>query len=121
MKWQRDHVYVNGGSTMRRTIYLILAVIGFIVPYYFFISFLVTYGLSAQLFFKQLFGTPVSTFFAADLLLACVVFLMYSGREAGRYSMKHTWISTVALFTVGLSCALPLFLYLREPYLNAHR
>lgn len=106
---------------MRRSIYLIFAVIGFMVPYYFLISFLVTYGLSVQLFFKQMFGTPISAFFVADLLLSCVVFMMYSGREAGRYAMKHTWISTVALFTVGLSCALPLFLYLREPYLVERR
>lgn len=106
---------------MRRQLYLVLAVLGFIVPYYFLISFLVTYGLHAQLFFKQLFGTPISTFFAVDLLLSCVVFMVFAGREASRYSMKRTWLPTIALFIVGLSCALPLFLYLREPYLAAHR
>jgi len=106
---------------MRRQICLVFAVIGFIVPYYFFISFLVTNGLNVPLFFKQLFGTPASAFFAVDLVLSCVIFMMYSGREASRYSMKHAWIPTVALFTVGLSCALPLFLYLREPYLAERR
>ena len=106
---------------MRRQIYLVLAVLGFVVPYYFFISFLINYGLHVQLFFKQLFGTPISTFFAADLLLSCVVFMVFAGREASRYSMKRTWLPTIALFTVGLSCALPLFLYLREPYFAVHR
>jgi hypothetical protein len=106
---------------MRRQIYLALAVLGFIIPYYFLISFLVTYGLNAQLFFKQLVGTPISTFFAVDLLLSSVVFMVYSGREAGRYSMKYSWLPTIALFTIGLSCALPLFLYLREPYLAEHQ
>ena len=103
---------------MRRQIYLVLAVVGLIVPYYFLISFLLTYGFDARLFLRQLFGTPVSIFFAADLILSCVVFMIYSGREANRYSMKHTWICTVAIFTIGLSCALPLFLYLRESYLS---
>ncbi|HXI24843.1 MAG TPA: DUF2834 domain-containing protein [Pyrinomonadaceae bacterium] len=99
---------------MRRRMYLVLAIVGFIVPYYFLISFLVTYGFDARLFLKQLFGTPISTLFAADLLLSSVVFMIYAGREASRLAIKHAWICSVALFTVGLSCALPLFLYLRE-------
>jgi hypothetical protein len=103
---------------MHRSAYLFLAVVGFIVPYYFLISFFATYGLDGRLFLRQLFGTPISAFFAVDLLLSCVVFAIYSGREASRYSMKHTWVCMVALFTVGLSCAFPLFLYLREPYLT---
>src|SRR5262245_23248188 len=100
---------------VRRQIFLVLAVVGLIRPYYFLISFLLEYGFDARLFLKQLFGTPISIFFAVDLLLSCVVFMIYAGRETNRYSIKHTWICTVALFTIGLSCALPLFLYLREP------
>ncbi len=103
---------------MNRKIYLVLAVAGLIIPYYFLFSFLLTHGLDGRLFVKQLFGTSISTFFAVDLFLSCIVFMMFSGREAARLAMSHTWISTVALFTVGLSCALPLFLYLREPYLH---
>jgi len=106
---------------MRRNTYLLLAVIGLILPYYFLISFFTAHGIDARLFLKQLFGTPGATFFAVDLLLSCVVFLIYSGRETKRYSMKHAWLCVVALCTVGLSCALPLFLYLREPYLTARR
>ena len=103
---------------MRRQVYLGLAVVGLVIPYYFLITFLLKYGVDGRLFFKQLFGTPISTFFAADLLLSCIVFMMYSGREASRHSIKHAWICTLVLFTVGLSCALPLFLFLREPYLS---
>jgi len=103
---------------MRRQVYLGLAVLGLVIPYYFLITFLLKYGVDGRLFIKQLFGTPVSTFFATDLLLSCIVFMMYSGREAGRLSIKNAWICTLVLFTVGLSCALPLFLFLREPYLS---
>lgn len=102
---------------MRRTIYLLLAIVGLVVPYYFLISFLITYGLDARLFLRQLFGTPISTFFAVDLLLSCLVFARYLGQETRRLAMKQTWTCMLALCTVGLSCALPLFLYLREPYL----
>lgn len=100
----------------RKRIYLFLAIVGFIVPYYFFISFLVAHGFDGRLFVRQLFGTSISTFFAADLLLSCVVFARFAGQEAARHSMKHQWVYLIALCTVGLSFALPLFLWARERY-----
>ena len=102
----------------RKHIYLLLAVVGFIAPYYFLISFLMMHGLDARLFIQQLFGSPISTFFAVDLLISAVVFVFYVGHEAARYSMKHQWIYLIALCTVGLSFALPLFLYARESHLE---
>ena len=105
----------------RKLVYLILAVIGFILPYYFLISFLATHGLAARLFLNQLFGTPISTFFAADLLISCVVFIIFLRREAARHAMKHQWAYWIALLTVGLSFALPLFLWAREGHLESGR
>lgn len=98
----------------RKHVYLFLAAIGFIAPYYFFISFLLGHGLDARLFLRQLFGTPISSFFAVDLLISCVVFILFLKQEAARHSMKHQWVYLIALCTVGLSFALPLFLWARE-------
>ena len=98
----------------RKHIYLVLAAIGFVAPYYFFISFLAAHGLDGKEFVGELFGTRISTFFAADLLVSCVVFVRYLGQESSRYSIKHSWVYILALLTVGLSFALPLFLYARE-------
>jgi Protein of unknown function DUF2834 len=103
----------------RKPLYLILAVIGFVLPYYFLISFLMAHGLDARLFLTQLFGTPISTFFAIDLLIACVVFMIFLRQEAERHAMKHQWIYWISLFTVGLSFALPLFLWAREGHLES--
>ena len=100
-------------------VYLLYAVLGFVVPYYFFISFLVAHGLDGRLFINQLTGTPISTFFAADLLLSCAIFIRYLREEATRHSMTNRWIYLVALLTVGLSFAWPLFLYVRERRLEA--
>ena len=102
----------------RKHIYLFLAVIGFIGPYYFLISFLAAHGLDGRLFVQQLFGTRISTFFAVDLPLSCVVFVRYLSQEAVCYSMKRQWIYLIALLTVALSFALPLFLYVRESHLE---
>ena len=95
-------------------LYLVLAVIGIVFPYYFLISFLMAHGLDGQAFLQQLFGTQISTFFAVDLLISSVVFVIYLRHEARRYSIKHSWLYLIALLTVGLSFALPLFLYVRE-------
>lgn len=103
----------------RKLVYLILAIIGFILPYYFLISFLMTHGFDSRLFLVQLFATPISTFFAVDLLLSCVVFIVFLKQEAERNAMKHQWIYWVLLLTVGLSFALPLFLWAREGHLKS--
>lgn len=99
---------------MRRTTYLILAVAGFVIPYYYFVSFLLAQGLDFRAFFQQLFATQIATFFAADLLISSVVFLAYLRRESARHHVGNPWLYVVVLFTVGLSCAWPLFLYVRE-------
>jgi hypothetical protein len=108
-------------SMSRKLVYLILAVIGLILPYYFLISFLLTHGLAARLFLNQLFDTPISIFFAVDLLISCLVFMIFLKREAERHAMKYQWIYWMSLLTVGLSFALPLFLWAREGHLESRR
>jgi hypothetical protein len=103
----------------QKGLYFILAVIGFVGPYYFLISFLTAHGVDGKAFVQQLFGTKISTFFAVDLMVSSVVFLRYLGQEATRYSIEYRWVYVVALLTVGLSFALPLFLYVRESHLEA--
>ena len=103
----------------RKHLYLILAVIGFVSPYYFFIAFLRTNGLDGSAFLQQLFATKISAFFAVDLLLSSVVFVGYLRQEVARYAMRWWWLYLVALLTVGLSFALPLFLYVRESHVEA--
>src|SRR5216110_2325801 len=102
----------------RQDAYLFLAIVDFIVPYYFLISFLLAHGLDGRLILRQLFGTSISTFFATDLLISGLVFLLFWQSETNRLVMKHRWVYVLALCTVGLSLALPLFLWAREAYLK---
>ena len=104
----------------KKHLYLVLAIVGMVVPYYFLISFLTAHGLDGRAFLQQLFGTQISTFFAVDLLLSSVVFAIYLRNEARRYSIKHRWLYLIALCAVGLSFALPLFLYVREDCRESH-
>ena len=95
-------------------LYLILAIAGFAGPYYFLISFLIAHGLAGRIFLEQLLANRISTFFFVDLLIASIAFIVYLPREAARCSIKRWWLYLFALLTVGLSFALPLFLFIRE-------
>jgi hypothetical protein len=96
-----------------KKLYLLLALAGWLFPYYFFVSFLVENGLDLPLLFDQLFANNISTFFAVDLILTAIVFLLFSYRDAARLGMRHWWVYLVATLAVGPSFALPLFLYVR--------
>lgn len=104
---------------MIRTLYLLLAIAGFALPYYFFLSFLIENGLDLVLLVNQLFANDISTFFAVDLLITAIVFLVFTYRESQRHGMKNWWVYIVATLLVGPSFAFPLFLYFRESHLEA--
>jgi hypothetical protein len=97
-----------------RKLYLVLAVLGFVLPYYFFLSFLIENGPDLGLLVSELFVNDISTFFAVDLIITALVFLVFMLREAGRYQMRNWWLYILATLAVGPSFAFPLFLYFRE-------
>ncbi|HKV39959.1 MAG TPA: DUF2834 domain-containing protein [Blastocatellia bacterium] len=99
---------------MKKNIYLILAIAGLVLPYYYLVQFIAASGLNPGVFVEQLFATKISCFFAADLLIACAVFVCYLRREAARLAMGKWWLYLAAMLLAGLSFALPLFLYARE-------
>ena len=103
----------------RKNIYLTLAFIGLLAPYYFLFKFLGANGLDIPLLVGQLFANNISTFFALDLVISIIVFWVYLIAEANKLQMRNWWLYMFASLTVGLSFALPLFLYFRERKLQS--
>jgi hypothetical protein len=103
----------------QRGLYLILAIVGFVISVYFVFSLAVG-NPNGRVLLHELFGTRISAFFALDLILSSIVFIRYLRKEAKRYSMGRgwTWLCLVGLFTLGLAFALPVFLYAREWYIE---
>ena len=97
-----------------KPLYLSLAIVGLVLPYYFFAGFLAANGLNLSLLIQQLFSTPISTFFAVDLLITAIVFWVFLYREARRLQMNRWWVYLAVTLLVGPSFAFPLFLYVRE-------
>jgi hypothetical protein len=97
-----------------KNIYLVLAIIGFIAPYYFFLQLPGENGFDLPGLILPLFANNLLRGVAMDLTIAVIVFWVYAFAEANRLQMKNPWLYLLAALLVGLSFALPLFLYFRE-------
>lgn len=97
-----------------KNFYLVMAVIGTIVPWLFFGSFFAQHGLNLWFFVQSLFANGAAGGFSADVLITIVIFWVWSWRDATKNHVPHWWLVLPSSFCVGLSLALPLYLYLRE-------
>ena len=100
-----------------KIVYLLLTVIGALVPYIFFLPWLLEHGLNLPLLFQELHASRVSEFFAADVILSAtvvLVFLYFERRRLGR----SWWVPVSALLVCGVSAGLPVLLYCREARLK---
>ena len=99
-----------------KRLYLAWAVVGFVLPYFFFVSFLLAHGLDVRQMVEQLFASPISSFFAIDLIISALVFLVFLVRESRRLGIENWWILVVATLAIGPSLSWPMFLYVREAW-----
>lgn len=97
-----------------RRFYLAAAIAGTLIPWLFFGSFFASHGPNIPLFLQSLFANGAAGGFSADVLLSILVFWVWSWRDAERNRITGWWLVLPAGFSVGLSLALPLYLYLRE-------
>src|SRR5438105_10898246 len=100
---------------MKRT-YLVLCIVGTALPYFPFVLWLSANGPDAKLFAEQMFANRISAFFAMDVLVSALALMAFAGAESKRLNMglRERLLILLAVLTVGVSLALPLFLYLRE-------
>jgi len=100
-------------------LYLILAVLGAVLPFWQLFPFLAEHGLNLPLLFQQLFANHVSGFFGLDVIVSSVVLWLFVFSEGRRRRMRNLWIYILCNLLVGVSLALPLFLFFRERKLSA--
>ena len=99
--------------------FLVLAIIGALVPYAFFIPFFAEHGFGVTTFTGALFVNGAASGFTADLLITSFAFWMFILIEKTR----RPWLYILINLSIGLSCALPLYLYFRlaERGINSSR
>ena len=97
-----------------KTLYLVLCVVGVLLPYWQFVPWVAANGLHPPLFLQQLFANRIGGFFGMDVLVSSLVLVVFMRAESAKLGIRGQWWPVLALLTVGVSLALPLFLYLRE-------
>ena len=97
-----------------RVLYLILCVLGTLLPYSQFVPFLQEHGLDSREFVAQLFSTRIGAFFGLDVVVSSLVLWVFVAVEGRRAGIRNLWMPIAANLAVGVSLALPLFLYMRE-------
>jgi len=93
---------------------LFLCILGAAIPYSQFIPWVMENGLQLGLLVRQLFANRISAFFGLDVLVSSVILLVFMRVEGRMLRVRFRWMPIVGLCAVGVSLALPLFLYLRE-------
>ena len=97
-----------------RRVYLWGAVVGTILPFTFLVRFLATNGFDVVIFARQLFQNNVALFFAMDVLVSAVMLWVFIRVEGRKQRMGYLWTYVLCTLLVGVSLALPLFLFFRE-------
>ena len=104
--------------------YLLLAVLGAVLPWYFNLSFMLNspvmptgVALVAE-FFRQGTATPLAASLTYDLLVGATCGSVFMLIEGQRLKMKYVWVFLVLAILVAFAFAFPLFLYFRERKLS---
>jgi Terpene cyclase DEP1 len=98
----------------KKTMYLILCLLGAVVPYTQFVPWLLQHGWDLRLFGQEMLANRIAAFFVLDVVMSAVVVIVFLRTEARALRIRRVWLIPIALLTVGVSLALPLFLYLRQ-------
>jgi len=97
-----------------KNLYLVLAIVGAIVPYVFYFQFIQTEGMNFPLFISSIFANNPARGFTADVLMATGVFWVFIFHRASQSKGPKPALFFVLSWTIGLSCALPAYLYANE-------
>lgn len=105
-----------------KALYLLLAIAGSIAPWFWLLQDPAAI-LSPTLFLQQAFANSVATALATDLLISAATFFCFAWFELQRLQASRLWLLMYVglTFGIGLSCALPVFLYHREQLLERKR
>lgn len=97
-----------------RLLYLVLAIVGAIVPMYFFISWFLEFGWSLSAMAKAWNVNNATSGLVWDLTIAAIALTVFVIAESW---VRRDWLGLVAIpatFCIGVSCGLPLYLFLRS-------
>jgi hypothetical protein len=100
-----------------RHFYLLACAIGALWPLCHLAQFILVHGLDMPEFIAELRSTPVGSLFGADVLVSALILVVFVRTEGRRLGLTRSRLPLLGLL-VGVSLALPWFLYLRQRHLD---
>ncbi len=97
-----------------KKLYLLLAIIGAVVPYLFFFQFIQAEEVNITAFISALFINGAAAGFSADLLMTSFIFWLFMFQQVKQSNRPKPYIFIILNLAIGLSCALPAYLYACE-------
>jgi len=94
-------------------LYLILAILGTIIPLWPFTEFLIEYGFNLDLMFRLMWVNEIASFFTWDVVISSFVVIVFIISESMKLKIKNFWIYILFNRIIGVSLGLPAFLYAR--------
>lgn len=106
-----------------RHVFFAFFITGVIAPYVYFVPWFLDNGFAVRQFFAELFVNRVSASFGMDIIVSTVVLLTFATVETLRLKMPRPFLVLAIVyagtFGAGVSSGFPLFLYLRQRFLDA--
>lgn len=99
---------------MKKIIYVLLSLIGAILPSYYMVPFIKEHSFDYQLFIDQMFINNVSSFLSVNVLVVTGVLIVFIILEYIKHQVKFSWIAILGTCLFGVSFGLPFFLFLKE-------
>ncbi len=102
--------------------YLILCVLGTVLPWWQLQQFFFGVGgFDLVALVGAAAENPVAAGFSIDVVLSSIVFCAFMFGDGRRHGMTNLWVYVAANLLVGLSLALPLYLYRRTVAIERER
>ena len=99
-----------------RILYLLLAIAGVVMTWYYNLQFMQESGGSFDLteFMAASSSNAASQSLSWDLAIACLAGLLWIFFESKRLGMRFFWVYIILAFSVAYAFAFPLFLFMRQ-------
>jgi hypothetical protein len=106
--------------SIKRTLYLLLAIFGLVMTWYYNLQFIAESGGSFDVmeFIAAGATNAAAQSLSWDLAIACVTGLIWIYFESKRMGLGYFWVYIILAFCVAFAFAFPLFLFFREGKLD---
>jgi len=93
--------------------YLLMTVLGVVAPYGAFIPWFVEHGADVSALVRDITVNPISIGAWLDVFVAAIVLIVFIISDARKTATPYWWLAILGTLSVGVSCGLPLYLYLK--------